>query len=568
MMNAIKISMAQLNATIGDFKGNTAKVINAMRASVGSDLQVFPELTLSGYAPMDMVNEDWFHNAQRASLEAVKVESLNYPGTLFLIGLVMTRKGPGKSLTNSALCIKNGEEIGRFDKQLLPTYDVFDERRYFEPGVDDNPILDVNGVKVGVVICEDAWNDNLVTYPHNPVSKAANGADVLVTMNASPSGMNKVENRISIYTAISKKYNIPVVYVNQVGGNDQVVYDGGSFVASNGKIYMSNFFKESIRSVTINDDVVASTDLIEYDSISKMGFKTENMDYIYQNIQLGLKDYLAKTGFKKVVVGSSGGIDSAVTIALAAAALGPENVIAITMPSSYSSEGSVSDSVKLCENLGVQLYEHAIKDMVNQGFMGFMDAFKMEIEGVALENMQARLRGLILMTYSNQTGAMLLTTGNKSELSVGYATLYGDMAGGLNLIGDLYKTEVYALAKYINASAGCELIPKDIITKPPSAELAPGQRDDDSLPPYDILDAVLQGIIEHDTMSVYEKMKCEYTLSKEAEYINSNNVLERVESLLYKAEFKRRQAPPVIRCRARAFGAGRQMPIACKRSGM
>lgn len=564
-MSSVKISMAQLNPVIGDFKGNTDKVVNAMRASNGADLQVFPELTLSGYAPMDMVNEHWFLDVQRRALDAVKAESLSFPNTLFLIGLVLTRSGPGKSLTNSALGIKNGKEVVRLDKQLLPTYDVFDERRYFEPGSEDNPVLEVNGVKIGVVICEDAWNDDLVTYAHNPVSKAATGVDVLVTMNASPSGINKVETRLGIYTAIARKYNIPVVYVNQVGGNDQVVYDGGSFVAGNGKIYLSKFFEDSISSVTIEGRKVVATDLTEYDSVKQMGFKSQNMDYIYQNILLGLKDYLSKTGFKKVVVGSSGGIDSAVTIALAAAALGPENVIAITMPSAYSSEGSVSDSVKLCENLGVELYEHPIKDMVNQGFMGFLEAFKMEPKGLALENMQARLRGLILMTYSNQTGALLLTTGNKSELSVGYATLYGDMAGGLNLIGDLYKMEVYALADYINKSAGRELIPEDVITKAPSAELAPGQRDDDSLPPYPILDAVLQSIIEHDSMSTYERQKCEYTLATEAEYINYHNVVERVENLLYKAEFKRRQAPPVIRCRARAFGAGRQMPIACKR---
>lgn len=561
----IKIAMAQLNFTVGDFSGNTDKILKAIDSAGDTDAILFTELAMSGYAPMDLVYEPWFMASQHANLTRILDRSVSYPG-LIVIGAVTQRLGPGKPLANSLLFIQGGQIKARYDKKLLPTYDVFDERRYFDPGTASPPVLPIGRgeirINAGFVLCEDGWNDQHQAYAENPVKELnQNPLDIIISINASPSNIGKRELRHEVFGSIARKYGKPVLYVNQVGGNDQVIYDGASFVAKpDGSILEAAMYMEGVTVVEIaNGQVVKTTYLNEPEPLVPPAFH-------YEQIRKGLIDYLAKTGFKRVIVGSSGGIDSAVTLALAADILGPDNVEAVTMPSAYSSAGSVNDSKTLCDRLEVQLYYHSIREMVDREIALYKEAFGVAPSGLALENLQARIRGLILMTRSNQTGAMLLTTGNKSELSVGYATLYGDMSGGLNLIGDLYKTEVYALAQYINEREGLEIIPRAIIEKAPSAELAPGQRDDDSLPPYEILDALLKLLIERDQLPREEREQAENTLGR-LDADERQALVARVSGLVAKAEFKRRQAPPVIRCRSVAFGQGRQMPIACKWGG-
>jgi NAD+ synthetase len=552
-MRSLKVSLAQLNPIIADFDGNVEKVLNAMRASNGADIQVFPELTLSGYSPMDLMFELDFMYAQYDAFNRVLKESLQYPNTVFVIGLITKRPMVdvgGKSFHNSAIAIKNGDVIMKHDKRLLPTYDVFDERRYFEPGYNNMETFHVNGFNVAMVICEDAWNEEGASYEDNPVSQIAGGCDMLITLNASPAGIDKLAKRMKIYTDISTKYKIPVVYVNQVGGNDQVVFDGASFVVNGNQMLTAKSNVSGVSESTFNAD---SGEWEDADNLFIPDSLTNKVDFILDNITLGLKDYMAKTGFSKVVIGCSGGIDSAVTIALAAKTIGSENVVAVTMPSKISSQESISDSDLLCRQFGVKLYELPIAPMVESECMQFEAAFGMPVSGIALENLQARIRGVSLMTYANQTGALLLTTGNKSELSVGYATLYGDMAGGLNLIGDLYKMEVYAIARALN-------IPVSIIDKEPSAELAEGQKDRDSLPEYPRLDCMLKFMLERDAMSV-DELNLYTTMASEEQ---GKKEIEKVKALLHKSEFKRRQAAPVIRCRTNAFGFGRQYPIASK----
>lgn len=553
----IRIRMAQLNFKIADFDNNAAKIVQAINDSRDTDLIVFSELSLSGYAPMDLVFEPWFFPRQDKAFNQVLETSIYFDGVI-AIGYVRQLDQPGKKLANSLAIISKGKVIGTYDKQLLPTYDVFDERRYFEPGSETSIVVNIKDTMVGFIICEDGWNSDGQAYALNPVNLAVeHGAQVIVSLNASPSNLGKQETRRAMFTDISNRYKVPLVYVNQIGGNDQVVYEGASFAIANGRFYQAKSFQELTAFVHIQNGVITNKELL-FDAPS---FKSD-AEFQLQQIKLGLKDYLKKTGFKKVLVGSSGGIDSAVTIALAVEALGAENVEAVTMPSRYSSTGSVSHSEQLCNNLGVTLRCHPIKSLVAMACNEFSDAFNAEADGVALENLQARIRGMVLMTRSNQSGAMLLTTGNKSELSVGYATLYGDMSGGLNLIGDLYKTEVFALAEYINERAGRELIPSIIITKPPSAELAIGQQDSDSLPPYPVLDSMLMTLIERENLPE-QSVKFIESVFGNMDSFEIEALRNRVASMLAKAEFKRRQAPPVIRCRSLAFGSGRQMPIAC-----
>jgi NAD+ synthetase len=397
----------------------------------------------------------------------------------------------------------------------------------------------------------------------NPFERLRDAApDLVISINASPSNIGKREQRHQVFTSAARRNGLPILYVNHVGGHDQLVYDGASFAVEPeaGVVFEAERFVESVRMLGFADGRFVEPDGSELARPTPEGLSA--MAFYRAQIVLGLRDYARRCGFTKAVVGSSGGIDSALTLALAAEALGADNVVGITMPSSFSSSGSVTDSEALARNLGITLLNHPIHGAVEALKAQFVDSFGAAMQGLTLENLQARVRGTILMAYSNANGHLLLTTGNKSEVSVGYCTLYGDTNGGLGLIGDLYKTEVFALSRHINDVAGRELIPMAIIEKEPSAELAPGQRDIDSLPPYPVLDEMLKLLIEGERLAGDECEAAEARMAALRETAEGRALIERIARMIQRSEYKRRQAPPLIRLRARAFGQGRQMPIA------
>ncbi|VTU42575.1 MULTISPECIES: NAD+ synthase [unclassified Variovorax] len=566
----IRITSAQLNLTVGDIFGNVAKMAEAaaQAAAASSDLVVFPELALTGYYPGDLLDEPEFLDRVELGFAQLLTASKAHPELTWVFGLPRRRSGPGKQLHNALSVIRDGKECGMYAKQLLPTYGVFDERRHFEPGPDRSCVVNVQGTRVGLLICEDGWNNDGSDYIVNPFNRLRDAApNLIVSLNASPCDIGKREVRHRVFGQASAVNQLPIFYVNHIGGHDQLVYDGGSFaVVPTREGYTVQYeaarFMEEVRTLGFDNGRFFATDDKELPVVSVEGLPT--MEFYRQQIVLGLRDYARRCGFKQVVVGSSGGIDSALTLALAVEALGPENVSAITMPSKFSSTGSVSDSETLCRNLGIPLLTHAIKDVVSAFGAGFEAAFGQPLKGLPLENLQARARGTILMEYSNAFGHLLLTTGNKSEISVGYCTLYGDTNGGLGLIGDLYKTEVFELCRHINATAEREIIPVAIIEKPPSAELAPDQKDTDSLPPYEVLDDVLRMLIEGGRLASDEKANAIRRVSDLMETEEGRALVLRVRTMIARNEYKRRQAPPIIRVRARAFGSGRQMPIAAK----
>ena len=566
-MSTFRITLAQLNPTIGDFAGNIAlmRQAAAIAQADNANMVVFPELSLTGYSPGDLLDEPDFVNRTEAGIAELLIASRETPDLCWVVGAPMRRSGPGKALENSLLVLRNGVVALKYVKQLLPTYNIFDERRHFEPGPDVAKVLRVGETQVGFLICEDAWNDAGDDYAVNPFDRLVDAApDLVVSINASPSNIGKRKQRHLLFAAASRRHNLPLVYVNQVGGHDQVVFDGASFAVSpqEGVVFEAARFEESVTTLMLNGSRFFSATGESLSPVADEGLPV--MEFYRRQIVLGLRDYARRCGFKQAVIGSSGGIDSALTLALAAEALGPENVIGITMPSRFSSSGSVSDSEVLCLNLGVRLYEHPIRDIVSQFETGFADAFGSPPHGLTLENLQARVRGTLLMEYSNCYGHLLLTTGNKSELSVGYCTLYGDTNGGLGLIGDLYKTEVFALSRHINVSAGRELIPASIIDKEPSAELAPDQRDTDSLPPYPVLDTILKVLIEGSRLGAEERNEVEAAYSTLMGASEGRNLVAKIRRMIARNEYKRRQAPPILRVRGRAFGSGRQMPIAAK----
>jgi len=439
------------------------------------------------------------------------------------------------------------------------------ERRHFEPGADVAPVLKVGQARIGFMICEDGWNDAGQDYDINPFERMRAAApDLVVSINASPSDIGKRDLRLGVFAQASQRHGLPMVYVNQVGGQDQIVFDGGSFAVEPqaGVVFEAQRFEEDVTTLVFDDGRFFALNGERPAKVSAEGLST--MAFYQAQIVLGLRDYARRCGFKQAVVGSSGGIDSALTLALAVQALGAENVAAVTMPSKYSSSGSVDDSVALCRNLGVSLVTHPIVDIVDAYCRQFAVTFGQELQGLALENLQARVRGTILMEHSNTFGHLLLTTGNKSEIAVGYCTLYGDTNGGLGLIGDLYKTEVFALSRHINEAAGRELIPEAIISKEPSAELAPGQKDTDSLPPYPVLDEILKYVVEGDRLAKAEYAKARAFVEQLRRQPEGQALIERIRHMVARNEYKRRQAPPIIRVRSRAFGSGRQMPIAAK----
>jgi len=563
----LRITVAQLNYMVGDVAGNVGKMVDAARqaAAAHADVVVFSELSLTGYYPGDLLDEPDFLARVAQGLADLQVASQEFPSLHWIVGAPLAHAGVGKRLQNALVVLKAGQVVLRYAKQLLPTYNIFDELRHFAPGPDVARVLRIGVTQVGLMICEDGWNDSGADYAVNPFSRLADAApDLVVSINASPSDIGKREMRHQVFGAACRRHGFPLLYVNQVGGQDTVVFDGASFAvdATGAACFEARRFAEDVTTLTFEDGRFASDIGTPLAPVSPQGLST--MAFYRAQIVLGLRDYARRCGFTKAVIGSSGGIDSALTLALAVDALGAENVVAITMPSVFSSAGSVDDSVTLCRNLGVALHTHPIADIVSAFAAQFEASFGQPLKGLPLENLQARVRGTTLMEYSNTHGHLLLTTGNKSEISVGYCTLYGDTNGGLGLIGDLYKTEVFALSRHVNEAAGRELIPQAIIDKEPSAELAPGQRDTDSLPPYPVLDEILKLLIEGARLAPAELARATGFVAQLRATPEGEALVLRVRGLIARNEYKRRQAPPIIRVRSRAFGSGRQMPIAAK----
>jgi len=563
----LRITVAQLNYMVGDIAGNVGKMVAAAReaAAAQADLVVFSELSLTGYYPGDLLDEPDFLARVAQGLADLQIASQEFPSLHWIVGAPLAHEGVGKRLQNALVVLKAGQVVLRYAKQLLPTYNIFDELRHFAPGPDVARVLRIRGTQVGLMICEDGWNDGGADYAVNPFQRLADAApDLVVSINASPSDIGKREMRHQVFGAACRRHGFPLLYVNQIGGQDTVVFDGASFAvdATGAVCYEARRFVEDIATLSFDAGCFAADGGAALAPVSPQGLST--MAFYRAQIVLGLRDYARRCGFSRAVIGSSGGIDSALTLALAVDALGAENVVAITMPSVYSSAGSVDDSVTLCRNLGVALHTHPIADTVAAFAAQFEASFGQPLRGLPLENLQARVRGTTLMEYSNTYGHLLLTTGNKSEISVGYCTLYGDTNGGLGLIGDLYKTEVFALSRHVNEAAGRELIPLAILSKEPSAELAPGQRDTDSLPPYPVLDEILKLLIEGGRLAPAELARAREFVAQLRATSEGEALVLRVRGLIARNEYKRRQAPPIIRVRSRAFGSGRQMPIAAK----
>jgi len=563
----LRITVAQLNYMVGDIAGNVAKMVAAAHdaAAARADVVVFSELSLTGYYPGDLLDEPDFIARAAQGLLDLQEASKAFPALHWIVGAPLVRDGSGKRLQNALVVLKAGAVVLQYAKQLLPTYNIFDELRHFAPGPDVARVLRIGSTQVGLMICEDGWNDAGADYAVNPFSRLADAApDLVVSINASPSDIGKREMRHQVFGAACRRHGFPLLYVNQVGGQDTIVFDGASFAldATGAVCYEAQRFVEDVSTLTFEDGRFASGTGAPLAPVAAGGLTT--MAFYRAQIVLGLRDYARRCGFSKAVIGSSGGIDSALTLALAVDALGADNVVAVTMPSVYSSAGSVDDSVTLCRNLGVTLHTHPIADIVAAFTKQHELSFGQPLKGLPLENLQARVRGTTLMEFSNAFGHLLLTTGNKSEISVGYCTLYGDTNGGLGLIGDLYKTEVFALSRHVNEAAGRELIPLAIIDKEPSAELAPGQRDTDSLPPYPVLDEILKLLIEGRRLSSVEYDHAARFVADLRAQPEGEALVARVRGMIARNEYKRRQAPPIIRVRSRAFGSGRQMPIAAK----
>jgi NAD+ synthase (glutamine-hydrolysing) len=563
----LKITLAQLNPMVGDIDGNVTRMTQAAQRAWtdGSDMIVFPELSLTGYYPGDLLDDPAFLDRVALGLEAIKQASRQIRQLVYVIGAPMPRNGTGKRLSNSLLAIQAGEVVLSYSKQLLPTYNILDERRHFEPGPDVAAVLRVGQARVGFMVCEDGWNDHGQDYEVNPFQRMSDAApDLVVSINASPSDIGKRELRQQVFAKACKRHCLPLLYVNQVGGQDQIVFDGASFAVEPqaGVVFEARRFEEDITTLRFEQGRFLTLQGALPPRVSREGLST--LAFYRAQIVLGLRDYACRCGFKQAVVGSSGGIDSALTLALAVDALGAANVAAVTMPSQYSSAGSVNDSITLCRNLGIELFTHPIVDTVQAHRLQFEATYGQELAGLALENLQARIRGTVLMAHSNSFGHLLLTTGNKSELSVGYCTLYGDTNGGLGLIGDLYKTEVFALARHMNEVSGRELIPQAIIDKEPSAELAPGQKDVDSLPPYPVLDPILKYVVEGERLAPHEYEQARTVVEDLRHTRDGALLIERIRRMVARSEYKRRQAPPTICVRAKAFGSGRQMPIAAQ----
>jgi NAD+ synthase/NAD+ synthase (glutamine-hydrolysing) len=540
----LRIAILQLNPTAGDIQGNAALIVDAAKRArqAGADLAVTPELALMGYLPRDLLMSRGF--VQRAGDRLAAMARDLQDGPPLLVGVATPNPAEiGRPLFNSAVLLQNGAVGPAFHKTLLPTYDVFDEDRYFEPAAEPG-ILEIAGCRLGVSICEDVWNDRDFwqrrRYHHDPIEVLARqGAQAIVNLSASPFTVGKQLLREQMLGQMARKYRVPVVLVNQVGANDDLIFDGrsGAFDSS-GRLFA--------RARGFSDDLLLVDPCGQDGRISDDDFTPEAE--IWNALVLGVRDYARKTGFRKVLLGLSGGVDSALTAAIAADALGPENVLGVMMPSIYSSEGSITDSEALARNLGICTETIPIAEIMRAYEGPLSGVFRGLPRDVTEENIQSRIRGALLMALSNKFGSLLLTTGNKSEMAVGYCTLYGDMNGGLAVIADLPKMMVYRVSRWRNSRRAD--IPEAILTKAPSAELRPDQTDQDSLPPYDLLDQILELHVEQ---------------SQNADEIIAQGfdepTVRRVLRLVRIAEFKRKQAPPILKVTSRAFGTGWRMPI-------
>jgi NAD+ synthetase len=539
----MKVGLAQINPTVGDFAANSAAILAAYSSLVksGAEVVLTPELALPGYPPLDLLFKSRFVPQNLAALDALHAQIGEVP---LLVGCVDVNTGPGRPFRNAAAILERGKPIRKISKSLLPTYDVFDEARYFQPAEKNEPV-EISGIRCGVTICEDIWSREYLPrplYDCDPLaSLAAQGAKVILNLSASPFEVGKPRRRFEMLAARARTHRVAIAYCNTVGGNDQLIFDGNSFAISETGECLAQLAPFRTESA-----------LAEF-KIQNSKFKIPSFqcaeEELFDALVLGTRDYFAKCGFKSAVLGLSGGIDSAVTAVIGAAALGAENVLGVTMPTRYSSEGSVGDSLQLAAALGIR----CLTIPIEKSFTAFKEQmapfFEGQPEDVTEENMQPRLRGMTLMALSNKFGHLLLTTGNKSELAVGYCTLYGDMCGGLALISDVPKMMIYQLARWLNRDR--EIIPAATIEKPPSAELRPDQRDQDTLPPYEILDPILELLIE-------EHLSPDEIIARGFDAQTVRWVVKRVAQ----NEYKRAQAVPGLKVTSKAFGVGRKMPVA------
>jgi NAD+ synthase (glutamine-hydrolysing) len=544
----VKIALAQIDTTIGDFTGNVDLIVKYAEcaSSRGADLVVFPELALCGYPPRDLVEKPGF--IERSQSELLRLARL-LPPIPALVGYVRrSRASLGKQVANAAAWLEGGKVVVDYAKILLPFYDVFDESRYFEPG----PCVSVHEFgkyRIGITICEDIWNDKHFwakrLYTRDPVEECvAAGANLLLNIASSPYNTEKIQLRFNMLKAIAAEQHIPVAYVNHVGGNDQLLFDGSS-LALNARGEIAARARAFAEDLVIFDTEDGAGDV--------HAAPESEAEEIYHALCLGVRDYVRKCGFKKVLVGLSGGIDSSLVATVAADSLGPANVLGVGMPGPFSSPGSIRDAESLARNLGIEFRIVPITPIFESYLKTLDPMFAGVPRDVTEENIQARIRGNILMALSNKFGSLLLSTGNKSELGVGYCTLYGDMAGGLAVIADVPKTTVYSLARYVNRHG--ERIPQACLDKPPSAELRPNQTDQDSLPPYDVLDVILKAYIEENrSADEIAAGLCDVDPS----------LVRRTIRMINAAEYKRQQAPPTLKVTAKAFGMGRRFPIAQK----
>jgi len=546
----MKVTLAQANPIVGDTRGNVAMIANVLNRCCGDtpDLVLFPELFLAGYPPKDLLERDWFIDRVVAAIEEIKRLSVCHPDTGIVFGApVPTWRANGKGLYNAAVLVWAGKVCGVAAKTLLPTYDVFDEARYFDPAPEVN-VIPFKGERLGLHVCEDAWNEpelwtkrNL--YEIDPVAVLAEqGASLLINISASPYSVGKEQVRYRLVRAHARRHHLPFIYLNQVGANDELVFDGRSFAldSEGNALAVLKPFEEDVQ--TVNLSLTAEPNCYH---------PQEPIASVHDALVLGIRDYCRKCGFSKAVLGLSGGIDSAVTCVLAARALGPENVLGVSMPSPFSSQGSLDDARQLAANLGVAYEVIPISDVHRAYLETLTPHFAGRAPDTTEENVQARIRGNILMAISNKFGHLLLSTGNKSELSVGYCTLYGDMSGGLAAISDIPKQMVYDLAHYINRERA--VVPQSSIDKAPSAELRPNQVDQDTLPPYPTLDAILHYYVEE-----------AYSVEQIVALGFEEKVVRWVARAVDRNEYKRKQAAPGLRVTTKAFGVGRRMPIAAR----
>jgi len=543
----VKVALGQINPTVGDFQGNSAKIIDAAQRAqaAGAGLILFPELSVCGYPPRDLVEKASFVARNQETVQAIAGQTR---GIAVICGLVTpARAETGKSVMNSAALLHDGRVEFVQSKRLLPTYDVFDEMRNFAPA-DRQELFSFCGRRVALTICEDAWNDkhfwNRRLYGVDPVEELLrSGGDFLFNVSASPFSLDKRELRRRMLQAIAGEYKVPVVFVNQVGGNDSLVFDGSSFVlAPDGRVVaQARSFEEDL--------VFFDCDTLGGDLHEQIAGREASA---YAALVLGTRDYVRKCGFERVLIGLSGGIDSALTACIAVEALGKENVMGVGLPGPYSSAGSVEDARALAANLGIRFETIAITPIFEHFRQALAPLFAGRPQDVTEENIQSRIRGTLLMALSNKFGALVLSTGNKSELGVGYCTLYGDMAGGLGVLSDVPKTMVYRLAELVNSRK--PVIPRPSIEKPPSAELRPDQLDSDSLPPYEVLDAILEDYVEDNHSA--EQIAAAHGFDRE--------LVRRVVRLVQSSEYKRQQAAPGLKITAKAFGVGRRFPIAAR----